>query len=341
MKSGEYLAILGASGAGKTTLLNYLSAKDISRNLKKRGEILVNGVDRKKIPFSKYIAYVQQEDILFQTMTVRECLMFAAKLKLPPRVNYRAKVNQIIADLKLTKAADTKIGGPLVKGVSGGERKRCSIGVELITDPNLIFLDEPTTGLDSFTATNVMEVLRDLARSGRTVISTIHQPNSDIYNMFDKLMLLGLGKLIYFNKANKSERHFEKIGYPVPALSNPADHYLQIMAIEQYDVDELPADPMDQNNSSRSMIQKEYEQKITEMHEAYKNSDLACDPDEVDPQAIPISQQTEIVTYRANCVKQYLLIAKRSLLNLFRIPLASYVKMVSTVIISLMMILIF
>jgi len=83
------------------------------------------------------------------------------------------------------KAAETKIGGPLVKGVSGGERKRTSIGVELITDPNLIFLDEPTTGLDSFTATSVVEVLKEMANQGRTVISTIHQPNSDIFNMFD------------------------------------------------------------------------------------------------------------------------------------------------------------
>lgn len=96
-------------------------------------------------------------------MTVRECLMFAARLKLPNSINKEQRVNQILEDLKLVKAAETKIGGPLVKGVSGGERKRTSIGVELITDPNLIFLDEPTTGLDSFTATSVVEVLREMA----------------------------------------------------------------------------------------------------------------------------------------------------------------------------------
>ncbi len=256
VKPGEYLAILGAAGAGKTTLLNYLSGKDISRNLKKKGEITVNGVNVKKIPFQKYIAYVQQEDILFQTMTVRECLMFAARLKLPRSVNYRERVDEIIEDLKLTKAADTKIGGPLVKGVSGGERKRCSIGVELITDPNLIFLDEPTTGLDSFTATNVMEVLKDMAATGRTVISTIHQPNSDIYNMFDKLMLMALGKIMYMNKANKSERYFASIGYPVPPLSNPADHYLQMMAIESYDLD--LDDSVGAMEKTRSMVEQDY-----------------------------------------------------------------------------------
>ena len=109
-------------------------------------------------------------------MTVRECLEFAAKLKLPGDLGSKInRVNMLIHDLKLTKCAQTRIGGPLVKGVSGGERKRTSIGVELITDPSLIFLDEPTTGLDSFTATNVMEILGDLARKeNRTVVSTIH-----------------------------------------------------------------------------------------------------------------------------------------------------------------------
>jgi ABC-type multidrug transport system ATPase subunit len=108
-------------------------------------------------------------------MTVRECLEFAAKLKLKGTVESKMqRVDELIAELRLNKCQGTKIGGPLVKGVSGGERKRTSIGVELITDPTLIFLDEPTTGLDSFTATLVMDTLKELAMSGRTIISTIH-----------------------------------------------------------------------------------------------------------------------------------------------------------------------
>lgn len=134
--------------------------------------------------------------------------------------------------MRLTKCANTKIGGPLVKGVSGGERKRTSIGVELITDPNLIFLDEPTTGLDSFTATSVMETLKDLAKSGRTIIQTIHQPNSDIFEMFDRLMLLARGKIIYFNEARLAVDYFTKINYKCPELSNPADYFMAIMSIE-------------------------------------------------------------------------------------------------------------
>jgi len=96
----------------------------------------------------------------------------------------------MIDQLRLSKAANTKIGGPLVKGVSGGERKRCSVAVELITDPNMIFLDEPTTGLDSYTASVIVGVLRNLTLSGRTVIATIHQPNSETFELFDQLMLM-------------------------------------------------------------------------------------------------------------------------------------------------------
>jgi ATP-binding cassette subfamily G (WHITE) protein 2 len=104
-------------------------------------------------------------------MTVRECLEFSAKLKLTGTLESKlARVDKIIDELRLAKAQNTKIGGPLVKGVSGGERKRTSIGVELITDPNLIFLDEPTTGLDSFTATSVIETLKDLSKKGRTIV---------------------------------------------------------------------------------------------------------------------------------------------------------------------------
>jgi ABC-type multidrug transport system ATPase subunit len=104
-------------------------------------------------------------------LTVRECLTFSAKLKLNgPLEDKIRRVDEIIDELRLNKCQNTKIGGPLVKGVSGGERKRTSIGVELITDPFLVFLDEPTTGLDSFTATSVIETLKELARKGKTII---------------------------------------------------------------------------------------------------------------------------------------------------------------------------
>lgn len=240
IEPGQFLSIIGASGAGKTTLLNFLSGKEVSKNLEKTGSIKINGVEKDSIKnFGALMAYIQQEDILLQTMTVKECMLFAAKLKLAGTPEYKEeRVAKVIASLRLGKCADTKIGGPLVKGVSGGERKRCSIGVELITDPNLIFLDEPTTGLDSFTATQVMQLLRDLAAEGRTILSTIHQPNTETFELFDKLMLLARGKIIYFNQASVAVDYFSSIGYQCPELINPADYFMGIMSIESIDVED-------------------------------------------------------------------------------------------------------
>lgn len=285
---GQFLAIIGASGAGKTTLLNFLSGREISQNLNKTGTITVNGQRHDQIRnFSSLSAYVQQDDILFQTMTVRECLEFAAKLKLSgPDGNKIARVNQLIHDLKLNKCANTRIGGPLVKGVSGGERKRCSIGVELITDPSLIFLDEPTTGLDSFTATSVMEILGDLARKdGRTVVSTIHQPNSDIFEMFDRLMLLARGKIIYFNEARLSVDYFSSINFQCPELSNPADYFMTMMSIESIELEEA-----EKGNAflDKEEIEKKYQLQIKNFVDKYESSDLRNDPEQLHPAVKPL-----------------------------------------------------
>lgn len=210
-------------------------------------------------------------------MTVRECLEFAAKLKLPGTYASKiGRVNELITTLKLNKCQNTRIGGPLVKGVSGGERKRTSVGVELITDPSLIFLDEPTTGLDSFTATSVMENLGDLARKeGRTVISTIHQPNSDIYEMFDNLLLLARGKIIYFNKANLAVDYFGSIGFQCPDLSNPADYFMTMMSIESIELETQSTTGSVFIDADR--IQEEYKKTIDLFDRKYKESKLVCD----------------------------------------------------------------
>ena len=255
---------------------------------------MLNGVEKDKIKgFSSYSAYVQQDDILFQTMTVRECLEFAAKLKLPGTYAQKiARVNDLIQTLKLNKCQNTRIGGPLVKGVSGGERKRTSIGVELITDPNLIFLDEPTTGLDSFTATSVMESLGDLARKdGRTVISTIHQPNSDIFEMFDKLMLLARGKIIYFNKANLAVDYFGSIGFQCPDLSNPADYFMTMMSIESIELETQSATGSVFIDQDR--IQEEYKKTIDLFDRKYRESDLKNDHTEIAPNLKPIDTEKQ------------------------------------------------
>lgn len=242
--------------------------------------MLVNGESRDKISgFATFTGYVQQDDILFQTMTVRECLEFAAKLKL--KMSYEEKiktVDNLIQDLGIEKCQNTKIGGPLIKGVSGGERKRTSIGVELITDPMLLFLDEPTTGLDSFTATSVCDLLKRLAKSGRTIITTIHQPNSDIFENFDKLMLLAQGKTIYFNEANKAVEYFASIDRPCPQLSNPADHFMSIMSKESLEPEDVEITP-----EIRADIEVKYKAEIEMFVDKYESSALKNDPNYVSP----------------------------------------------------------
>ena len=224
-------------------------------------------------------------------MTVRECLEFAAKLKLPGTYASKiARVNLLISELKLHKCASTKIGGPLVKGVSGGERKRTSIGVELITDPSLVFLDEPTTGLDSFTATSVMEILRNLAiNENRTIISTIHQPNSDIYEMFDRLRLIARGKIIYFNEARFCVDYFSSIGFQCPELSNPADYFMTMMSIESIELDEVADNQRTgsiigpNREQMKQIVEEKYAAQIQMFDEKYRGSDLCNRHDEVVP----------------------------------------------------------
>lgn len=294
---------------------------------------MVNQTDKDTLPnFSSYSAYVQQDDILFQTMTVRECLTFAARLKLESSEDEKQeRVNHMIKTLKLTKCQNTRIGGPLVKGVSGGERKRTSIGVELITDPNLVFLDEPTTGLDSFTATSVMESLGDLARKeNRTVVSTIHQPNTDIFYMFDRLVLLARGKIIYFNEARHSVEYFSNLGYTCPDTSNPCDYFMSMMSKESIEMDHEDESAVGAAGLDTKKIDEEYDKLIEFFVMKYHASELMCDPGVVHPEVKPISGNEEAIHVVTPWCYQYKLLATRNFLNVVRLPQTSYVKLTTT-----------
>ena len=139
----------------------------------------------------------------------------------------------------------------------------------MITDPNLIFLDEPTTGLDSFTAQSVMETLKDLALTGRTVISTIHQPNSDIFEAFDRLMLMAQGKIIFFNEARLAVDYFAGIKYKCPEMSNPADFFMSMMSIESAQQEEVEEDEDSSKKKSQQEILEEYTKKIAFFSDNY------------------------------------------------------------------------
>ena len=197
-------------GAGKTTLLNYLCGKMLANNLRSDGHTFVNGKSTKESRnYLQFTAFVQQEDILLETLTVQECLEFASKLKFSSDPKQRkAKVEDLLEELELKDARDIRFGGIRKRGrlLSCGEKKRLSIAVELITNPSLLFLDEPTTSMDTFTAEKIISIICKLQQQGRTIIATIHQPNTEIFNQFDQLMILSLGKVVYQVSAKDKEQ---------------------------------------------------------------------------------------------------------------------------------------
>ena len=229
VKSGECLGIIGSSGAGKTTLMNFLSRKIQNRNLKSSGEILLNNKNVAPSVINRISCYVMQDDILEPTMTPLEILMFTAKLKLNLSVTeIEQRVYKMITDLHLIHCINTRVGSTVKRGISGGEKKRTSIAVELISDPKIIFLDEPTTGLDSYNAYQVILLLSHLSKKGKIVIYTIHQPSSEIFYILDNICILAAGKTVYYGTKSKCFDCFNLFGLPVPASFNPFEYFIEM-----------------------------------------------------------------------------------------------------------------
>ena len=231
VKQGQLLALLGPSGSGKTSLLNSLAGVR-NGNCTLTGDILVDGRDR-HAEYRKMAAYVQQDDCLFSTLTVRECIEYSAVLRLPLSLSMEEKqrlVDKVLIELHLEHIADSKIGTATARGVSGGERRRTSIGMELVTSPPILFLDEPTSGLDSFTANKIVVLGKQLASHGRIVIMSIHQPSYKAFLAMDKVLLLAKGQAVYFGSAEGAAESFSAAGFDCPRNENIADFMLDIVA---------------------------------------------------------------------------------------------------------------
>ncbi|CAN0331964.1 unnamed protein product, partial [Hapterophycus canaliculatus] len=180
-------------------------------------------------------AYVKQEDVFYSQLTVRETLLMAARLRLPQSMSLHEKtamVDDLINKLGLSKVADTIVGDEKTRGISGGEKKRLSIACQLFGTPSIIFCDEPTTGLDSFQAERVMETLRQLAEDGHTVICSIHQPRSSIYAMFDDVLLLSEGRIMFQGPAGRVADFFRAKGHKMPANTNPGDFAVDVVSVD-------------------------------------------------------------------------------------------------------------
>ncbi|TNY21418.1 hypothetical protein DMC30DRAFT_350707 [Rhodotorula diobovata] len=233
VQPGEVMAVLGASGAGKSTFLDLLARKDKRGTV--AGEILVNGRHVSATEYRRVVGFVDQEDTLMGTLTVFETVLYSALLRLPRDMSFadkRMRTLETMHELGILGIRDSRVGESGARGISGGEKRRVSIACELVTSPSILFLDEPTSaGLDSYNAFNVVESLVQLARTyKRTVVFTIHQPQSNIVALFDKLVLLAQGRVVYSGKADESQAYFESVGCSCPPGFNIADYLIDITA---------------------------------------------------------------------------------------------------------------
>ncbi|KAF7663306.1 hypothetical protein LDENG_00213550 [Lucifuga dentata] len=311
-------AIMGPTGSGKTSLLDVIAGRKDPAGLQE-GKVLVDGnTVTSNLRLSS--AYVVQDDILMGTLTVRENLLFSANLRLNPQhyssSDKQSRVDAIIQDLSLTGCADTKIGTEFLRGVSGGERKRCSIGMELITFPSLLFLDEPTTGLDSNTANCIISLLYKLSRRGKTVIFSIHQPRYSIFKQFDHLTLMHKGEVVFTGAADKALEYFTDLGYQIDSFNNPADFLMDITNGEATSTLETLTAEEGKNPLALKYRQSQLCQNVLEELDRV-NQVIGKE----------VRGQEEVADYATSFLYQMCVVCGRTVLNLLRNPQTSYAQL--------------
>ena len=228
---GELVGVLGPSGCGKTTMLSILagSVSSLSASSKVRGHITLDG-EKRRAWASRLVAYVPQFDFLLPTLTVAETLRYSAQLRLPattPANELNARVASTLEELGLSHVASSQVGGSSgIRGVSGGERRRVTIGMELVIDPSIVVLDEPTSGLDSHTALNLMVTLKSVASAGRIVMLSFHQPSPAMFDLLDRVFLMARGHVLFSGAPTSAGAFFEAAGCAAPRGTALAEHML-------------------------------------------------------------------------------------------------------------------
>ncbi|KAF2368395.1 ABC transporter-like [Trinorchestia longiramus] len=324
-KAGQFLAIMGASGAGKTTMLNVLTFRALK--LRQTGTIAVNGHMADSVTIAAVSAYVQQLDLFTGVFTVREQLNFCAQLRMGKGVKEKfrkTRVEEVMQELSLTKCADTLIGVPgRIKGISGGEKKRLAFACELITDPMMLLCDEPTSGLDSFMALNVMNSMKNLTSKGKTVISTIHQPSSEVFALFDRLLILAEGRVAFLGDVKEAHTFFERLGKPCPRNFNPGDHFIYTLAVRA-----------GMEEQSREYIHQVCDDfRDHEGVQLLQNVEKSMQPPTGhDPLvAVKISKDP----YRSNFFDQFAALSRRSFYEISRDPVVTIIKTVTAIFFAL------
>ncbi|KAI3968037.1 hypothetical protein MKW92_052032 [Papaver armeniacum] len=315
----EILAIMGPSGSGKSTLLDALAGR-LASNTKQSGSIKVNG--RKQSLAFGTSAYVTQEDALTTTLTVKESVYYSAMLQLPESMTNAEKKERVeitIREMGLEEAMDTRIGGWTSKGLSGGQKRRVSICIEILTRPKLLFLDEPTSGLDSAASYHVMDRIVKLTQQcGMTVIASIHQPSSEVFDLFHHLCLLSSGRTVYFGPASAAYEFFTLNGFPCPTMRNPSDHYLRTINKDFDKVSLIQNEDTEQGLEGNNCKQVSTEEATNILVESYKLSHFS---QEVKFRVSEISNKEGRILEKgsqASFLTQSIVLTRRSFVNMNR-----------------------
>lgn len=323
--SGELTAIMGPSGAGKSSLMNILAGFKAANMT---GEVLVNGVERDARNFRKLSCYIMQDDELCPHLTVMEAMMVSINLKLPSSVPPERKqlvVNEILETIGLQECVTTRTAN-----LSGGQRKRLAIALELVNNPPVMFFDEPTSGLDSSSCMQCITLLKQLAKGGRTIICTIHQPSARLFEKFDRLYLLADGQCIYRGPTLDVVPFLSSMGLDCPSYHNPADFIMEVASGDYGDMIGKLAEGIQNGDWKGSTIIKNHSStELTKMIEIDNSTETkaapletfiaveapTCESSLLDDSSVNISSCSTLPT---SCWTQFLILAHRTFICIMR-----------------------
>lgn len=283
-----------------------------------------------------------QDGAFVENLTVRETLYYAAKLRLASEYlgTIDSLVESIISTLRLGKVADSRVGDMMDRGISGGEQRRLAIGTEMILSPSLLFMDEPTTGLDALNSMRVLSAMRELCRGGHTIITTIHQPRSDIFKMFDYLLLLDAGKCVYYGPAQDAANYFSRLGYTCPQHVNPADFLLDVLDDDE-PVADLDDDAEFQPNNNRLSIESSTAVPKSEFaarfQSSVENEQLAKKIAQTDSKpSARLGETRLVVQQQSSLLRQFWVLLCRTWVATLRDPGVIYVRTIAAIGIGLL-----